>query len=89
VRIVALPSNYDAAGHYRILMPAWEMVPRGHKVGKAPGLTEFMRDGSMTYYGVYGNGPDGRPRLLQDIVDWLLKAEFDLLVLNQRDEPWT
>ena len=85
MRIVPLPSNFDGAGYYRVLFPAREMAIRGHKVIQTPRVVEPLPGGLRIHYGVFQRAPDG-VRLVKGIDQWLLDEEFDVLVLNQRDE---
>lgn len=85
MRIVALPSNYDGAGYYRVLFPVREMALRGHQVIQTPRVVEPLPGGLKVHYGVFQRAPDG-VRLVKGIDQWLLDEDFELLVLNQRDE---
>lgn len=62
------------------------MALRGHTVAQVPRLVEPLQGGLKVHYGVFQRAPDG-VRLVKGIDQWLLDEEFDLLVLNQREEP--
>jgi hypothetical protein len=86
VRLVPLPSNWDGAGYYRVLFPAREMSLRGVEAVQPPRIVEPVRGGLKVHYGVFQRAPDG-VRLARGIDAWLLETDFDVLALNQRDEP--
>lgn len=88
MRIVALPSNLGGTGFYRALFPGREMALRGHQLLQAPQLIQHEARGIVRpYYGVWRRSPDGVV-LAKSLPEWLLEQDFDLLVLNQREEPF-
>lgn len=88
MRIVALPSNLGGTGYYRLLFPAREVSLRGgHQMLQAPQLIQHEPGGIVRpYYGVWRRSPDGVV-LAKSLHEWLLETDFDLLLMNQRQEP--
>lgn len=91
MRAVFLPSHFDGDGFYRLLFPArelqrqhgWVSQVAPHIVGPGgePGRT-------IAHYGVFLDVGHRRRKVVASIDEWLRDAEFDVLVLQQRSEPW-
>lgn len=88
MRLVLLPSHFDGDGFYRLLFPAHELRRQhGFEVAVGPHVVERTSPLNLVVH--YGHWlSDGREaRLARSIFDWLLAAEFDVLLMQQRMEP--
>lgn len=92
MKAVFLPAHFDGDGYYRLLFPARELGRRGWDVEVAPHIVEPLPPGgqvkTMTHFGVFEDAGNGRARLVQSIDEWLGDQSFDVLVTQQRVEPW-
>ncbi len=89
MRFVALPSHFDGDGYYRLLFPLRELARRGHQFEIGPHL--IQRQGGfrrVAHYGIFGRTPDGKIHAVKAITDWLAEKPFDVLVMQQREEPF-
>ena len=94
-----MPSHMDGDGYYRCLFPAEQLAKRGWRIIEPPSLTAGI-DGTKRSVRMYGDYqvveeehlPDGRVRrrfrLAQNAEQWLLDVRFDVLLMQQRDEPF-
>lgn len=73
-----------------MLFPARELGRRGWEVAVVPHIDVPVGDSrgsSVTHYGVYEDLGGGRMRCAMNADQWLMGQEFDVLVMQQRDEP--
>ena len=91
--MVTVPSGVDGAGWYRLLFPARALARRrGWLWWNAPYVAArnpHAGRGGVRLAIHYGRWEqDGRGvRLVEDLFSWLRRAEFDVLVMQPRDEP--
>lgn len=89
MRAVFLPSHFDGDGFYRLLFPARELQRQHGWVSQvAPYVVRRPRNGGRptAEYGIFESDGVGK-RCVQTIFDWLLEADFDILVTQQRATP--
>lgn len=84
LKVVLLPRDIDGSGCYRNLLPARELrLRRGWDAHMAPhSVTQNGRHRLLTYG---DRTAEGRP---VGIDEWLLTSDFDVLMWQQRGEPW-
>lgn len=79
-----LPSHLDGDGFYRLLFPARELRRQyGWECHPAPFVTRQAAGRLDVLYGVWEDG-----RLKVPVTEWLVRSEFDVLVMQQREEPF-
>lgn len=79
LKVVCLPRDIDGSGCYRNLLPARELrLQLGWDAHMAP---HTVRADGRTRLLTYGDGQGG-------IDKWLLETDFDVLLWQQRGEPW-
>ncbi len=89
MRFVALPSHFDGDGYYRLLFPLRELARRGHTFEIGPHLIQRQRGfRRVAHYGIFGRTPDNQIHAVKAITDWLAEKDFDVLVMQQREEPF-
>lgn len=86
-----VPSGFDGSGFYRCLIPAGELRRFGWDVSVAPYAIEQMAPvyGGVRrrmHYGLFERA-GGQARIVKDLPSWLLDEPFDVLVMQQREEP--
>lgn len=88
MRIVCLPSHFDGDGFYRLLLPAKELVRQhGWEMRVGPHVIQRTTPLNMiVHYGMWEiNGTEASMRMT--VYDWLRRAQFDVLLMQQRHEP--
>lgn len=84
MKVVLLPRDIDGSGCYRNLLPARELrLQRGWDAHMAPHTVQQNGRNRFLTYG--DRRADGRP---VGIDEWLLTTDFDVLLWQQRGEPW-
>lgn len=93
MRLVCLPSSLgDAAGWYRVLLPGQVLAREGWEAVVPPYAVERLKGGRgglrrLAHYGLWRKDGGGA-RLAQSLEEWLCEADFDVLLMQQRKEPF-